>query len=126
VLDGADAVMLMQESHSGNYPLQAVTTMSKCCVEAERCFDSKRHYNDMKSFTQPPLPTQEAIASAAVQTVLDLGIDLIICLTETGHMARLLAKYRPPVTILACSSSPAVIKQLSVTRGVVALKIPSY
>jgi len=41
-------------------------------------------------------------------------------------MARLIAKYRPPVPILACSSNQAVLKQLNITRGVVGLKIPEY
>ena len=73
-----------------------------------------------------PVSTAEALAASAVSTTLDLDIDLIIVLTDTGHMARLVSKYRPCVPILACSVSLAVIRQLNVARGVTGYKIPSY
>lgn len=126
VLDGTDAVMLSGESANGGYPLQAVTIMSKCCAEAERCLDYKRLYQDMKLYTPAPVATPEAIAAATVSTVLDLQIDLIIVLTDTGNLARLVSKYRPQVPILACSVSNSVIRQLQVSRGIIGYKIPSY
>jgi pyruvate kinase len=51
---------------------------------------------------------------------------LIIVLTDTGLIARLVAKYRPPVHILACSVVSSVVKNLNTTRGVLGYKIPSY
>lgn len=84
--------------------------MGKCCVEAERCFDNRRAFNDMKNFTPSPVPTNEAIAAAACQTVLDLNIDLIVVITDSGLMARMVSKYRPPVPVLACSTNMSVIK----------------
>ena len=100
--------------------------MSKCCAEAERCIDYKRTFNDIKLFTPSPVSTSEALAASAVSTVQDLNVDLIIVLTDTGHLARLVAKYRPNVPILACSVSLSVIRQLNVARGVIGFKIPSY
>lgn len=126
VLDGTDAVMLSGESANGAYPIQAVTIMSKCCAEAERCIDYKRTFNDIKLFTPSPVSTSEALAASCVSTVQDLNVDLIIVLTDTGHLARLVAKYRPQVPILACSVSLSVIRQLNYTRGVIAFKVPSY
>jgi len=126
VLDGTDCVMLSGETANGDYPINAVTLMSKCCAESERCIDHKRTYNDIKLFTPPPVSTAEALAASAVSTALDLDIDLIVVLTDTGHMARLCAKYRPNCPILACSVSLSVIRQLNVARGVQGFKIPSY
>jgi len=100
--------------------------MSKCCAEAERCIDYKRIFNDIKLFTPAPVSTSEALAASAVSTVQDLNVDLIIVLTDTGHLARLVAKYRPSVPILACSVSLSVIRQLNCARGVIGFKIPSY
>lgn len=97
VLDGTDAVMLSGESANGAYPVEAVTIMSKCCAEAERCIDYKRTFNDIKMFTPTGVTTSEALAASAVSTVNDLDIDLIIVLTDTGHLARLVSKYRPEV-----------------------------
>ena len=80
----------------------------------------------MKMFTQAGVSTSEALAASAVSTVLDLNIDLIIVLTDTGALARLVSKYRPSVPILACSVSASVIRQLNCARGVIGFKIPSY
>ena len=80
----------------------------------------------MKNWTKNPLTIAEAVASAAVATVHDLNIDLIICLTDTGLMGRLVAKYRPPCPILACSVVGSVVRNLNTTRGIWAHKIPSY
>lgn len=126
VLDGTDCVMLSGETANGDYPLQAVNIMSKICCEAEKMTDYRRAFSELKSFTPPPIPTAEAVASAAVSTVLDLNIDLIIVLTDTGKIARYVAKYKPNVPILACSVSMPVVKQMNISRGVIGYKIPSF
>jgi pyruvate kinase len=110
VIDGTDCVMLSGETANGDYPLNAVTIMAKICVEAEKMLDYRRLYNDMKLYSTGSLPTAEAVSSAAVATVLDLNIDLIIVLTDTGKIARYVAKYRPNVPILACSISMPVVR----------------
>ena len=126
VLDGSDCVMLSGETANGDYPLNAVTIMAKISVEAEKMIDYRRLYQDLRLFTPGPLSTAESVASAAVSTVLDLNIDLIIVLTDTGKIARYVAKYRPNVPILACSVSLPVVKQLNTSRGVIGYKIPSF
>jgi len=126
VIDGTDCVMLSGETANGDYPLNAVTIMAKICVEAEKMLDYKRIYSDLKMYTPVPLCTAEAVSSAAVSTILDLNIDLVIVLTDTGKVARYVAKYRPPVPILACSISMNVVRQLNTSRGVIGYKIPSF
>lgn len=126
VLDGTDCVMLSGETANGDYPLNAVNIMAKICVEAEKMIDYKRTFTDLKLYSPPPLPTAESIAAATVSTVLDLNIDLIIVLTDTGKIARYISKYKPPVPILACSVSMPVVRQLNTSRGVIGYKIPSF
>lgn len=126
VIDGTDCVMLSGETANGDYPLNAVGIMAKVCVEAEKMLDYRRLYNDLKLYSTGALPTAEAVSSAAVATVLDLNIDLIIVLTDTGKIARYVAKYKPPVPILACSISLPVVRQLNTSRGVIGYKIPSF
>jgi pyruvate kinase len=126
VLDGSDCVMLSGESANGAYPVAAVTVMARTCCEAERCIDYKQLYNDMKMYTTAPLGTNEAIASSAVAAVMDLNLDLIVCLTDTGCIARLVSKYRAPVPILACSKHGHVIRNLNSTRGVFGHLIGNY
>ncbi len=64
----------------------------------------------MRTLCAKGVPTAEAVAAAAVDTVNNLQIDLVIVLTDQGKLARLVAKYRPKVPILACSVSMPVIR----------------
>ncbi len=95
VIDGTDCVMLSGETANGDYPINAVTIMAKISVEAEQMIDYRRTFTDLRQYTPTPLLTSESVAAAACATVLDLNIDLIIVLTDTGRIARYVAKYRP-------------------------------
>jgi pyruvate kinase len=126
VINGVDCVMLFNETAEGSFPINAVNALAKICVEGERTLDHRRLYGDMKMYTPMPMITAESVAASSVNTVLDLPIDLIVVLTETGRFARLVAKYRPPVPILALSSDKQVVKQLQTIRGVIGHKIGSF
>lgn len=113
VLDGTDCVMLSGESANGEYPINSVIIMAKCCIEAEQTLNYRRVFNDLKSLRYShatPVSTAEAVASAACACVLDLKLDLIVVLTDNGKLARLVAKYRPKVKILACSVNGSVVR----------------
>ena len=69
---------------------------------------------------------REALISSAIRTSLDIYADLIIVLTEHGNSARIVAKYRPKVPILACSINAYTVRQMNMSRGVIGLKIPSF
>ena len=127
VLDGADCLMLCRETSAGVFPLNSVSFLAKICTEAERMVDHRRVYNDLRLYTGSLSFAQcESVAAAACSSVLDLSIDLIVVLTETGKIARMVAKYRPEVPILACSISMPIVRQLNTSRGVIVYKIPSF
>ncbi len=50
------------------------------------------------------MSTQEAIASSAVKTAIDMGAKMMVVLTESGTTARLVAKYRPEQPILVLTA----------------------
>lgn len=126
VLDGTDCVMLSGETANGDFPRNAVEIMAKCCVEAESCVNYSKVFDLINHFTQKPLCTAESICVAAVAAASDVCAGLIVVITENGHIARLIAKYKPKQPILALCMSSSVIRQLNVTRGVFTLKIPTY
>jgi pyruvate kinase len=66
-----------------------------------------------------PISISESIASSAVAAVRQVNAPLIICLTEHGGTARLVAKYRPNVPIVAATTVPKTARQLSMFFGVV-------
>lgn len=45
-------------------------------------------------------------------------------ITQTGKIARFLAKYRPFQPILACSTSSFTVRQCNLSRGIIGYKIP--
>ena len=126
VLDGSDCVMLSNETAKGKYPVECVEMMAKCCVEAESCIHYKRLFMDLEAMTPPPMGTAEAVASAACSAVLRLKLQLIIVLTDSGKLARLVSKYRPPVSILACCINAPVARHMNCMRGCIGLKIPTF
>jgi pyruvate kinase len=126
VLDGSDVLMLSGETAKGDYPVNSVSVMSKIATEAEKVINYKNLFEDIKGNTPLPISTAESTAAAAANAALNLNIDLIIVLTDTGRIARYVAKYRPKQPILACSISSSIVKQMNLTRGVVGYLIPSF
>ena len=127
VLDGTDCVMLSGECANGDYPINAVSIMSKICVEAEKTINYKRVFNDIKMYTPTPVSTAEAVAAAVCAAVVEQkDISLIVVLTESGKLAKLVSKYRPEVNILACSINASAVRQMNTMRGVFGFKIPTF
>ena len=59
----------------------------------------------------------EFICSAAVNATIDSNCPLIIVLTEAGHTAVSIARYRPLAPIMAISARECSIRQLQCVRG---------
>ncbi len=117
VYDGTDAVMLSAESAAGKYPVEAVRMMAKIVLESEE------HMLDMPaSFPARvrghAMTVPESICESMAHAANDLDIRAIAVFTETGTTARLLSKRGPRPPVCALSSSPAVLRRMSLLRGV--------
>lgn len=66
------------------------------------------------------------LCTTAMQIALDNNVDLFVVLTQTGKIARYLAKQRPMQTILACSTQQQVVRQMNSCRGVIGYKVPAH
>jgi pyruvate kinase len=128
ILEGADAVMLSGETANGSYPLHAVNTMVNVCKEAEACIDFKKEFNQMmyNEYATTRYQEQDAMSLSAVQLSMKLKCTAIICFTETGLIPRLLSKYRPNCHIVAVSIDDKVMRGLTLSYGVISLKVPSF
>lgn len=124
VLDGTDCVMLSAECASGKYPALSVETMSRILVQAERLVNWEQEYQDRRDET-PHMGVMEAVCSTGVETAMELNSRLIVVASDSGRMGVLVAKYRPRARILVCTTSELVANQMSVSRGVEGLVIPS-
>jgi len=129
VLDGTDCVMLSGETAAGQFPLNAVTVMRRICEEAEAALDYESLYLSTREGVirgQGMVSPVESVCSSAVKAAIDSDCRLIIALTETGHTARLLAKYRPRAPIFAITASETTARQLLCVRGVVPMHTASF
>ncbi len=121
VLDGTSAVMLSGETAAGGeYPLQAVTTMSRIASLAERSDMFQKQVFNQISMLDPDrkITTTEAVGLATRELSLSVGgATFIACFTQTGSTARLIAKFRPSIPIIAFSPLPEVVTYLALSWG---------
>jgi pyruvate kinase len=119
VLDGADAVMLSAETGVGQYPVEAVATMGRIIVAAEReCLHAA------PSLTRVPTTTGGAIARAAAEVGAIVGATALVAFTMSGETARRLARYRSLIPLLAFTPEPTTRSQLSLSWGVETFIVP--
>jgi len=128
VLDGSDCVMLSGETAAGGYPVEAVTIMRKVCQTTENILDYPSLFLTTRTqvMERGAMDPVEAVCSSAVKASIDARCKLIVALTETGHTARVIAKYRPKATILAITASESTVRHLQVCRGVLPVLTASF
>ena len=118
VYDGADCVMLSGETAAGQYPIEAVNTMSAICKETERFLEERHIYHDRGGVKN----VNSAIGFAAVEVADRVGASCIICPTRSGRTARLISNFRPGIPIYAMSPSKQAIRKTCFLWGVFAYK----
>ncbi|KAL1132250.1 hypothetical protein AAG570_010207 [Ranatra chinensis] len=119
VIDGADAIILNEETAFGDRPALTVKTLAKLCREAESEVWAYELFNSLSMTAKPPLDPAHAISIAAVEASLKAHAAALIVVTTSGRSAQMIARYRPRCPILAVTRYGAVARQLNLWRGVV-------
>lgn len=118
VLDGADAIMLSEETAAGDHPLEAVQAMERILTEAEampELHDGGTEH-DITSFSA-------GAANAAVSAAQRLKATAIVTLAGSGLTALAVSKWRPRVPVLALSMNQHTLRRLNVLRGVIPVEL---
>lgn len=123
ILDGADAVMLSEESAVGSYPVLAVRWMDRIARATEGLIARERFR--VPTAGPGPQHAEEAVADAAVRTAEATGAGVIVVPTHSGRTANLVSRLRPAVPILALSRLEATRHRLALTWGVRAVHVPA-
>lgn len=116
ILDGTDAIMLSGETAAGKYPVEAVKMMNVIALKTEPAIDREamfRRQSELKEVT-----ITDAISQSVSNVANNLDVSAIITPTESGHSARMVAKYRPKVPIIAITFSEEVMRRLTLVWGV--------
>lgn len=110
ILDGSDAVMLSGETAVGPYPVEAVSVMARIATSVDPHVESFTAIDDASDAT-------DAIAAATHRIAAKLNATAIFALTQSGYTARMLARLRPHVQLLAVTPDVAVWRQLALSWG---------
>ena len=123
ILDGTDAVMLSGETAVGRYVVEAARMMEAISTNAEA------HMTVGwlgRSSSAEHLGTAESISAAAVNIAEEVGAKAIVAATMSGMTARMVARHRPSVPIIAVTPNEATLHHLTLVWGVVAIAVPEF
>lgn len=111
VIQGADAVMLSDETANGKYPLETVAAMKKVIIYTQENAPVAPIHDDIVAKNMQ----LDAISTAAVRLAQQLKVDAIIAETKSGATAAQIAAHRPNLPILSVSSEVRTAQQLGLS-----------
>lgn len=120
ILDGTDAIMLSEETTTGDYPIESVKMMTRVAKRIEN--DS--HYRELvhgRTYSDPVKRTSDAVGNGAIEIVKECGAKLIVALTNKGFSARMISRFKPEQTILALTPHEKTQNQLALSYGCTAV-----
>jgi len=112
VLDGADAVMLSEETASGNYPVEAVRFMARIIKSAVEGFPHKKY---IELIPQKNISESVAYASCVLADIIDASA--ILASTRSGSTARRISRFKPRSKIIALSLDKTTVRRLTLYWG---------
>ncbi|HWB54984.1 MAG TPA: pyruvate kinase [Tepidisphaeraceae bacterium] len=118
IFDGTDAVMLSGETSVGKFPLGCAHIMSHIAEITEN------YINASDTLREPLLRLKILHLSAAMakgvwQMAHDLKVKLVVIWSQSGLTARIFAKARFPMPIVALSTDHRVLRRMSLHYGVI-------
>ncbi len=122
IFDGTDAIMLSEETALGKYPVESAIMMNKIALETEKSLDYERILQERALSVKATVP--DAISHATCQIAQDLQAAAIVTFTLSGSTARMVARYRPRVPIIARSPKETTVRKLALSWGVYPLQSP--
>ena len=115
IIDGVDAVMLIEETAIGNYPKEALETIDRIIKYVES--QDSLTENDVKNSDQK-MSIAHAISISTKHIIDSLDVNNIVTYTKSGSTAKFIAKYRPKVPVLAVVPTKEKARKLALTRGI--------
>lgn len=117
-LDGADAVMLSNETAVGEYPRESVREMQKIL--------NSTHGDNLGLNLEEFRSEIDHLGLAACDLADKIGAKMILAVTKSGYTAKMVAKHRPKILIIALTPDENVAKELSLVWGIDAYVLPRF
>lgn len=109
VIQGADVVMLSDETANGKYPLEAVKAMKKVILHTQ----NNSRVAPISNEVVGEYKNYDAISAAVVRLAEKINADVIVCQTASGATAEAIATQRPNLPIITVTSNPRIANQLA-------------
>ena len=114
VLDGADCVMLSEETAMGNYPVETVAFMARIAAEAETLLAERKRFG----FSDMPHSTPDFLSYAACLLADKDKAAGIVVHSLSGGAGRSLSAWRPTQPIYVLTPDYVVLRHLNFSWGV--------
>ena len=111
VIQGADTVMLSDETANGSYPLETVAAMKKVILYTQE----NAPVASIHDYAIAKNVQLDAISTAAVSLAEQLGVEAIIAETKSGATAANIAAHRPNLPIISVTSEMKSAQQLGLS-----------
>lgn len=122
IYEGADAVMLSAESAAGDYPIEAVTTMSNVAESVESDTIYRQVIEAQRTVGRSGV--SDAITVAAREVAETTKVKAICCYSHSGTTALLTARERPRVPIIALTPHTGTARRLALSWGLHCVVVP--
>jgi pyruvate kinase len=123
IYDGTDAIMLSEETASGQFPVESVQMMAKIALAAEEEFPFDQF---LKRETKGGMDLPQALSHATSLLADEVKAVAIVTPTESGSTARWVSRLRPRQPILALSRHLSTIRRLNLCWGVYPVLAPEW
>lgn len=123
IFDGTSAIMLSGETAKGDYPIEAIETMARIAITAE-----KEVLSNDRPILRPSsygISMTNAMSHATCSAAKELEAACIISITKSGYTARSISKFKPSCTIVGCTYNERVQRQLNLVWGCTPILIAS-
>ena len=121
IVDGTDAIMLSNETASGQYPIESVKTMTNIALIAEEHILS--NLSSRKSATtndseEKTAQVRRMIGMAAYEVAHQLNPRIIVTSTISGYTTQHISSGRPHTPILCITPNEVTYRQMTLVWGV--------
>ncbi len=111
VIQGADTVMLSDETANGSYPLETVAAMKKVILYTQDNAPVSPLHDEFIAKNMQ----LDALSTATVTLAEQLKVDAIIAETKSGETAATIAGHRPNLPIISVTSELRAAQQLGLS-----------
>ena len=115
VVDHTDAVMLSNETATGNYPIETIKMMSNIILETEKSI-----YDDLEisKYVVKKKKVDEVVSEMSKILAERIGAKAILVASISGDTARLISRHRPELPIMVVTNLDRAKNQLILSWGV--------